>query len=140
MRDRFVFGAASLAVSFALYGVAAYAQASGYYAPSSVGFLVAALAVILCALGVSWTRKVVFAGSLLVAFVAFDLAMAAFGLRGTALGGGAPPPRFGPAVALFFAAVPLALPLAALAVFVGRDPGVLWTRSSSRARVKPRAR
>lgn len=140
MRDRLIFGVSSVAVSFALYGAASYAQSRHYYVPSSVGFLVAALAVMVCALGVSWGRKAAYAGGLLGAFIVFDLAMTAVGLGGAASGTGSVAVRVGPAVALFLAAVLLVLPLAALAAFVGSDPSTLWTASSSPTRRKSRTR
>jgi hypothetical protein len=140
MRDRLIFGVSSVAVSFALYGAAMFAQTKGYYVPSSVGFAVAALAVIVCALGASWGRKAMFAGGLLAAFIAFDLGTAALGLGGAVSGVGSVPPRVGPAAALFLAAVPLVLPLGALAAFIGRDPSALWTPSASPARRRQRPR
>jgi hypothetical protein len=140
MRDRVIFGASSVFVSFVLYGGASYAQLQHYYVPASVGFLVAALAVIVCALGASWGRKAVFAGGLLGAFVMFDLGMTAVGLGSAGTGAGSAAVRVGPAAALFLAAVPLVLPLAALAAFVGQDPSMLWTANATPARGKSRPR
>jgi len=139
MRDRVIFGVSSVVVSFVLYGAASYAQVKHYYVPASVGFLVAALAVMACAMGVSWGRKAAFAGGLLGAFVLFDLGMTAVGLGSAGSGAGSAALRVGPAVALFLAAVPLVLPLAALAAFVGSDPSVLWTsRSAARGKSRPK--
>lgn len=131
MRDKFLFGALSVAVSFALFGLAAAAQAAHLYTPMSAGFTMAAVAVVVSALGVPWGRKLAFLGVLVGGFAAFDLVVAVSGLRTAAM---QTPSGFVSAqliglASLFLAAFPLVLPLAVLAVLVGRDPAVLWTRA-----------
>lgn len=130
MRDKLLFAMSSVAVSLALFGLAAAAQAAHLYAPMSAGFTMAAAAVVVSALGVPWSRKAAFLGVLVGGFAAFDLVVALSGLRLAAL---QTPSGFVSAqmiglASLFLAAFPLVLPLAVLAVLVGRDPAVLWTR------------
>jgi hypothetical protein len=130
MRDKLLFAASSVAVSFALFGLAAAVQAAHFYAPTSAGFTMAAIAVVVSALGVPWRRKAAYLGVLIGGFAAFDLVVAMSGLRATSLqapSGFASTQLVGLA-SLFLAAFPLVLPLAVLAVLVGSDPAVLWTR------------
>jgi hypothetical protein len=85
MRDKLLFAASSFAVSFALFGLAAAAQAAHFYSPTSAGFTMAAVAVVVSALGVPWGRKAAFLGVLVGGFAAFDLVVALSGLRMAAL-------------------------------------------------------
>lgn len=140
MRDKAVFGGASVAVSLVLYAAAMWAQSKGIYVPSSAGFLVAALAVIACALGVTWGRKAAFGAALLTLFVGFDVMLSATGLRDSASGAGSFSPHVPPSAALFLAAVPLVLPLAAVAALVGGDPGVLWMPKPATRRKRRKVR
>jgi hypothetical protein len=131
MRDKVLFVVSSISVSFALFALAAAAQAAHLYSPTSAGFTMAAVAVVVSAIGVPWGRKVAYLGVLVGGFAAFDLVVALSGLRTAALQA---PSSFVSAqmiglASLFLAAFPLMLPLAVLAVLVGRDPAVLWTRA-----------
>jgi hypothetical protein len=131
MRDRLLFAASSIGVSFALFGLAAALQAAHYYTPISAGFTMAAAAVLVSALGVPWKRKAQFLGVLIGGFAVFDLLVAMSGLRSTALQApsGLVAAQLSGLAALLLAAFPLVLPLAVLAVFVGSDPALLWTRA-----------
>jgi hypothetical protein len=134
MRDKLLFAASCVVLSLALFGLAAAAQAANYYSPMSAGFTMAACAIVASAMGVPWRRKALFLAVLVGGFGLFDLVVAMSGLRMAALQA---PSGFVSAqliglASLFLAAFPLVLPLAVLAVLVGRDPAVLWTRASGR--------
>jgi hypothetical protein len=130
MRDKLLFAASSIAVSLALFGLAAAAQAAHFYSPTSAGFTMAAASVVVSALGVPWSRKAAFLGVLVGVFAAFDLVVALSGLRMASLQApsGVVSAQLIGLASLLLAAFPLVLPLAVLAVLVGRDPAVLWTR------------
>lgn len=134
MRDKVIFAALTIAVSFVLFGGAALLKAAHYYEPLSAGFALAAVAVMIATRGHSWGRKAVFAAITLGVFTAFDLLTYATGLRalssqslaGTATG------SLLSLVSLLSALVPLVFPLAMLAIFIGKDPSVLWTPPDDR--------
>jgi hypothetical protein len=133
MRDKAVFAAISIVLSFALFGLAALLKAAHYYTPLSAGFVLAAVAVMIAARGVAWKRKALFVLLTLGIFTVFDLLTLVTGLRDVSSASLAGTPT-GPVVAivgLLGAIVPLVLPLGMLAVFVGSDPSVLWTPAPS---------
>jgi hypothetical protein len=129
MRDKALFGASCFAVSLALFGAVWGLTAAHLYVPRFLGFLIPAIAVIVCALGVSWRRKAITLVILLAAFTAFDLASAASGLQALATHPVATTSWMSAVslvMALLYALVPLVFPIAAVVLFVGRDPQVLW--------------
>jgi hypothetical protein len=134
MRDKALFAAVSVALSFGLFGIAAWLKSAHYYTPLSGGFVLAAIAVMIAARGVSWKRKTLFALSTLGAFTAFDVLTLVTGLRDTSGSSlaGTPTGSLLSLLGLLGAIVPLVLPLGMLAIFVGNDPSVLWTSPSDR--------
>jgi hypothetical protein len=120
MRDKALFGAASVAVSLGLYAAVWWWRAMGLYVPVGVGFDLPVIAVIVCALGATWQRKAVTVAITLGVLTALDLVGEATGLSWVAS----------------YASTSLLFPIAVLAVFVGMNPSVLWTRASQ----EPRAR
>jgi hypothetical protein len=130
MRDKLLFVGASVLVSFVLFTVLWLANAAHIYTPWDVGFVLAAVAVMIAALGVPWRRKVVAVVLTLGGFSVFGLFTLITGSEAVAARGSV----IGQMMALLgvvYALVPLVYPLAALAIFMGRDPSVLWTRRSA---------
>jgi len=143
MRDKALFVGASIVVSVALFALIAWAVTLHVYVPAEVGYLVPAVAVMACALGVGWRRKATSIALTVGGFTLFDAVTRATGLQSIAsrpLAG-----RLGEqatvGLALIYALVPLVYPLAALVLFVGRRPSVLWTAPEApRGAPKRRAR
>ena len=130
MSPRARFAIEGIAIAVVLYALLRLLTASqpDYW---WLGYTTAAIAVMLAAQGVSWNRKLLFAGvSALVSIAAFELVARTFlvsgadVLRTSGVSG---------ASHMYFAAFMImqvlftGLPLAALALFVGRRPDVLWT-------------
>lgn len=130
MSPRVRFVVSSLLIAAVLF--AALQWASAYWSALwSLSLATAVIAVMLAAQGVSWKRKVLFVG--ITAVLALGLnefaLLSGLGAADTAT---LNPGPAGPtnlqlaavvAIQLFFVAVPVA----ALALFVGRRPSVLWT-------------
>jgi hypothetical protein len=133
MRDKALFAAISIGLSFVLFGMTALLKAAHYYTPQSAGFVLAAAAVMIAARGVAWKRKALFALLTLGIFTLYDLLILLTGLRDVSSSSLAGTPT-GPVVAvigLLGAIVPLVLPLAMIAIFVDNDPSVLWTAAAA---------
>lgn len=129
MRDKAVFAGVSLAVSFALFGIVAALRANHYYTPLNVGFVLPAAAVMIAALGASWRRKLVAIAIMLGAYTAVDALAVVTGFQAAVArphGTDSAGELVGLAV-IAYSLVPMIFPLAALAIFVGRDPSMLWT-------------
>jgi len=132
MRDKLLFGALCAAASFVLFKAlsAAYFRGwpvSGYH----TGEFSIVLAVMLSALGVGWRRKLGFAAVTFGGIVAIEWFARAAGIAALA----ASDPTSG-TVAFnsniwYFTLTP-AFPIVMLALFVGRNPAVLWTRREAR--------
>jgi hypothetical protein len=112
MRDRALFGAASIAVSLALFAGEWWLRAKDLYVPASAGFVLPVIAVIACALGVAWQRKVVAIATTLGVLTALDLVGRATGFEWLTM----------------YASTSLIFPIAVLVIFVGMNPSMLWTR------------
>jgi len=132
MRDKLLFGVACAAVSFALFRLLSDAYfrgwpVSGYH----TGEFAIVLAVMLSAIGVGWRRKLGFLAVTLAGIVAIEWFARAAGIAALA----ASDPSSG-TVAFssniwYFSLTP-AFPIVMLALFVGRNPAVLWTRERGR--------
>ena len=132
-----------MVVSVALFALIWRLSASRVYVPGAVGFLVPAVSVMACALGVGWRRKTLAIALMLGGFTVFDVVTRATGIQTLAskpLAGG-----FAEQAVLVggivYAMVPLVYPFAVLVLFVGRRPSLLWTgREPSRSAVRQRSR
>lgn len=134
MRNKAIFVGASLLASVVLFGAVALLKASHFYTPWDVEFLLAVVAVMIGALGVTWKRKLIAVVLTLGGFSAFSLLTLLTGSPGRGAAG-----PIVVALSMVYALVPLVYPLAALALFVGTDPAVLWTPASQEAvRRRPR--
>jgi hypothetical protein len=122
MRDKAIFVGASVLASFVLFGTVALLKASHFYTPWDVEFLLAVMAVMIGALGVPWKRKLAAVALTLGGFSAFSLLTLLTGSPGRGAAG-----PIVVVLSMVYALVPLIYPLAALALFVGTDPAVLWT-------------
>jgi hypothetical protein len=120
MRDKALFGAASVALSLGLFAVEWWLRSVGFYVPAGVGFDLPVIAVIVCALGVTWRRKALTVAIALGALTALDLLGEATGLQWAAS----------------YASTSLLFPVAVLVIFVGMNPSVLWTRAPQGPRAK----
>jgi len=142
MRDKAIFAGISIVLSLALFALVSQLKAIQFYTPWDVSAVLAAVAVMVAALGVSWKRKAVAVLATLVGYTAFDLLGSL--VRVALTGGGTPSAAGGMSLMAFswlYSLIPPLYPLAALVVFVGRDPSVLWTRHRlpvSKRRVKRR--
>ena len=128
MRDKAIFAGGSLLASLALFGMVALLKAQNYYTPWDVGFVLGAVGIMIGAVGVPWKRKLAAAALTLGGFSAFSLLTLLTGSPGR---GGVGPIVV--ALSLIYTLVPLVYPLAALALFVGADPAVLWTSRTQAA-------
>jgi len=128
MRDKLLFGALSAVVSFVLFKAlsAAYFRGwpvSGYH----TGEFSIVLAVMVAALGVGWRRKLAFLAATFGGILAIEWFARAAGIAALA----ASDPTSGTVAfnsnVWYFTMTP-AFPIVMLALFVGRNPAVLWTR------------
>lgn len=128
MRDKLVFGVTSAVVSFALFKLlsAAYFRGwpvSGYH----TGEFSIVLALMLTALGVGWRRKLAFIAATTGGILAIEWFARAAGIAALATSD----PSSGTVAfnsnVWYFTFTP-AFPIVMLALFVGRNPAVLWTR------------
>jgi hypothetical protein len=94
-----------------------------------LGYVPAVIAVMLAAQGASWRRKLLFAGATLGLVLLLYAIVAVCGLESGSSSLQTSQAATGPQVIAYLATKVafLALPLAALAVFVGRRPAMLWT-------------
>jgi hypothetical protein len=120
MRDKALFGAASVAVSFGLYAAVWWWQAAGFYVPVGAGFDLPVIAVVVCALGATWQRKVVTVAITLGVLTTLDLVGQATGFLWVAS----------------YASTSLLFPIAVLVIFVGMNPSMLWTRAPQESRAR----
>lgn len=127
MRDKALFVGGSLLASLVLFGALAVLKAENYYTPWDVGFVLGAVAVMIGALGVTWKRKLIAVALTLGGYSVFSLITLLTGSPGRG-GAGA----LVMALGMVYSLVQLVYPLAALALFVGADPSVLWTPRTSR--------
>ena len=102
----------------------------GRFNPSNSFIVLPAVSVMLSARGVAWRRRLAYAAATLGTFLVVDFLFASSGLAASVW------PVFGvelgaSALGVVYMAFSMAFPLAALFVFVGRDPSVLWSKVPS---------
>jgi len=134
-RDLTIFVVSVLIYSLVLSaGLAVLPNLPGY-SKTSPFIAIAIASVMLGARGVSWRRRLAYAGVVLGVFISFNLAFTAVGawryLKDA--------PISSPLVwvlGIGYVVMGLAFPLAALLLFVGRDPSVLWVKRTPTAGAK----
>jgi hypothetical protein len=104
----------------------------GRFNPSNSFIVLPAVSVMLSARGVAWRRRLAYAAATLGTFLVVDFLFASSGLAASVW------PVFGvelgaSAIGVVYMAFSMAFPLAALFVFVGSDPSVLWVKVRSTA-------
>jgi hypothetical protein len=104
----------------------------GRFNPSNSFIVLPAVSVMLSARGVAWRRRLAYAAATLGTFLVVDFLFASSGLAASVW------PVFGvelgaSAIGVVYMAFSMAFPLAALFVFVGSDPSVLWVKLRSTA-------
>jgi len=133
MRDKLVFGAVAIAVSAGLYLALTSMSTNGVVLSfNRVSLLIPACAIMVAAQGVSWRRRMAFASVTLVGCLLIEALPALAGLP--VFGDRVLSPdasQFQLATVFAYTTLRVVFPVAALVVFVGRRPAVLWTRSSA---------
>jgi hypothetical protein len=102
----------------------------GRFNPSNSFIVLPAVSVMLSARGIAWRRRLGYAAATLGTFLVVDFLFASSGLAASVW------PVFGvelgaSVTGVVYMAFSMAFPLAALFVFVGSDPSVLWVKVRS---------
>jgi len=134
MRDKLMFGLACAAASIALLKLLSTAYAVGWPVSGyQIGAFSIVLAVMLSAVGVGWRRKLLFVSMTVGGILAIEWFSRAAGIAALAASGpSSGPVAFGSNI-WYFTITP-AFPIVMLALFVGRNPAVLWSRAEKRRR------
>jgi hypothetical protein len=130
MRDRLLFVGAGAGLSFGLFALWWGATNSGGRIAALLGnasFLIVPLSMVVAARGVRWIRKAAFVAGSLAVFGVVEMVAGLTGVRTTAIEAigqeGWAPIQL---AVLGYRAFLLTLPFAAVALFVGKRPSVLW--------------
>jgi hypothetical protein len=129
MSDKWIFGLATFATTTCLFALVYAMHSALLYTPEFSYYLIPAIALIVSARGTSWRRKAWFVVGLVAAFSLMDLLVGVTGLQrnvSTVTEVTSPADFIAPALRLVYAVLPLVLPVAAIVLFVGRDPSMLW--------------
>ena len=141
MRDKVIFATTALLISVALFALAVWARSLGFaFGLNRASLVIPACAIMAAARGVSWRRRLVFIGVTLVGCLLVELIPALVGLPILVSGSRTVSVDSSPlqlTVIEFYLSARVVFPVAAMVVFVGRTPSILWTRTVAGERTPP---
>ncbi len=133
MRDKLLFAVIAIGVSLALFVAHSAAfRADWALARYNVGILIPVLAVMVAGLGVGWARKAAFVAITVGGFLLIEWVAQRTGLRAIAAGTVTMDEPLRLSLGVLYVTLTPAFPIVMLALFVGRNPAVLWTRRGAR--------